>query len=163
MDNDTNTSKTCSVCEIEKPLCEFYNRPQNKTDGKYAACRDCHIARVMASREKNLERYNQYHEEELGPTYSSWLSMKQRCLNPKATSYPYYGGRGITICQEWIDSYATFLRDMGERPRDRTEKGRLIYSLDRIDSEGNYEPSNCRWVDAKTQARNRRCMQAQAA
>lgn len=81
------------------------------------------------------------------PTFKSWESMKQRCLNPNATSHDRYGGRGITIHEAWINSFDQFLADMGERPEGTT--------LDRIDPDGNYEPSNCRWAGLKTQQRNR--------
>lgn len=78
--------------------------------------------------------------------YKAWRSMRQRCLYPSQQSYPLYGGRGITICDRW-SSFANFLADMGERPEGM--------SLDRIDSNGNYEPNNCRWATTKDQARNR--------
>lgn len=75
--------------------------------------------------------------------------MKTRCGNPNATQYKDWGGRGITICPEWADSFDAFWADMGATWR----KG---LSIDRIDVNGNYEPGNCRWSDAKTQARNTR-------
>lgn len=81
-------------------------------------------------------------------TFKSWESMKQRCFNPNSPDYERYGGRGVTVCAQWKHSFETFLSDMGERPEE--------CSLDRIDSDGNYEPSNCRWADAKTQQRNTR-------
>lgn len=83
-------------------------------------------------------------------TYSSWSSMKARCLNPNDGSFPRYGGRGITICERWLGEHGfeNFLADMGERPEGKT--------LDRKKSNGNYEPDNCRWLDLSGQAINRR-------
>jgi hypothetical protein len=79
--------------------------------------------------------------------YYSWYNMKQRCTNPNRKCYKDYGGRGIKVCDRW-DSFENFIKDMGERP-----KG---YSIDRINSDGNYEPSNCRWADRDTQIKNRK-------
>lgn len=81
-------------------------------------------------------------------TYKAWVSMKGRCNNPKAGSYKHYGGRGISVCSKWMESFEAFLADMGECPDN--------YSLDRINVEGNYEPANCRWADRITQANNTR-------
>jgi hypothetical protein len=84
--------------------------------------------------------------------YKAWVSMKQRCTNPKTPEYQNYGGRGITVCQEWLDSFVAFFDHIGAAPEDvRT------WSVDRINNEGNYEPGNVRWATMKTQGRNRRC------
>lgn len=82
-------------------------------------------------------------------TYKSWFSMKQRCYNPKNKSYKNYGARGIVVCDRWIHSFENFLNDMGERPS-------LSFSLDRIDSNGMYEPSNCKWSTMEEQQNNKR-------
>lgn len=81
------------------------------------------------------------------PEYSSWSSMVQRCTNPNNPSWPDYGGRGIAVCQRWLDA-SSFLLDMGRRPPGTT--------LDRIDNTKGYEPGNCRWATVTVQNRNRR-------
>jgi hypothetical protein len=74
--------------------------------------------------------------------------MRTRCFNTSRAEYPLYGGRGITVCERWKNSFAAFLEDMGERPDGHT--------LDRIDMNSGYEPGNCRWATATEQSRNRR-------
>jgi len=81
-------------------------------------------------------------------TYVSWKTMKQRCLNPNHGEYKNYGGRGITVCPRWVDSFANFVSDMGERTDGLT--------IDRINVNGNYEPDNCRWADWFVQNNNQR-------
>ena len=81
-------------------------------------------------------------------TYVSWQRMKQRCYNPNETKYKNWGGRGINVCERWLESFENFLDDMGRRPDG--------CSLDRIDNDGNYEPNNCKWSDRHEQNMNKR-------
>lgn len=81
--------------------------------------------------------------------YKAWDSMKQRCYNPNNSSYMHYGCRGIKVCERWLKSFENFYTDMGNAPN-RT------FSIDRIDVNGNYEASNCRWATPKEQRANQR-------
>ena len=81
--------------------------------------------------------------------YGTWKTMTQRCHNPHNRDFHLYGGRGITVCGRWRESFANFVADVGEKPS-------LVHSLDRKDNEGGYGPENFRWATPKEQASNRR-------
>jgi hypothetical protein len=81
--------------------------------------------------------------------YKAWSSMKHRCFNPDSKHYHNYGGRGIKVCDRWLESFENFYEDMGEPPSAK-------HSLERLDVNGNYEPNNCTWATVLEQARNRR-------
>lgn len=83
------------------------------------------------------------------PLHRRWLAMKGRCMNPRNWEYRNYGGRGISICDRWLHSFENFYEDMHAGFDESLE-------LDRINVNGNYEPSNCRWVSRREQQRNRR-------
>lgn len=83
------------------------------------------------------------------PEYKSYRKMIERCYYKKQSSYSYYGGRGIKVCERWLMSFDNFFKDMGLKPSNN-------HSLDRLDVNGNYEPSNCRWATKKEQSNNTR-------
>lgn len=80
--------------------------------------------------------------------YITWKGLKQRCYNPKATGFKYWGGRGIKVCARWRRSFTAFLKDMGLCPKGLT--------IERRKNDGDYKPSNCYWADRVTQAKNSR-------
>lgn len=84
----------------------------------------------------------------LSREYISWRQMKQRCYNPVYAPYKHYGGRGITVCEEWRNDFSQFLKDMGPRPENT--------SIDRIDNDKGYSPKNCQWASRSDQNKNRR-------
>ncbi len=106
------------------------------SSGHTTSC-GCRLKEIQNKTIHGMHESNEYHV---------WEMMKQRCLNPKNKKYSLYGGRGIKVCEKWL-RFEGFYEDMGERPKGR-------YSLERINGNGNYEPSNCKWATYSEQARN---------
>jgi len=115
--------------------------------GKSKSC-GCYKGRYVAEKNPNINgaTFNGSATSE----YTSWRRMKSRCTNPNHQHYKDYGGRGITVCDRWINSFANFLSDMGRKPVG------IRLSIERDDVNGNYEPANCRWATDKEQQRNTR-------
>jgi hypothetical protein len=91
------------------------------------------------------------------PTYVSWCAMKDRCTRPKNKSWKDYGGRGIRVCERWLNSFENFLADVGPRPEGKTKDGKALYSIDRFpNNDGDYEPGNVRWATRDQQKANQR-------
>jgi transposase-like protein len=82
------------------------------------------------------------------PLHYVWATMIQRCTNPRNRQYRHYGGRGITVCQPWLESFERFVADMGPRPARHT--------IERVNNDGHYEPRNCKWATYAEQAKNKR-------
>ena len=95
-----------------------------------------------------VTKANTTHGECGSVEYRAWAQLKSRCLYKSNKRYEDYGGRGITVCERWLNSFENFFEDMGVRPEGLT--------LDRIENDGNYEPGNCRWADSETQGSNKR-------
>lgn len=133
---------------IHRKLQKFETECECGTKGEHTAAdlrarksTQCIICHNRKNAEKNIK--HGLHGSKL---YKVWRSMLSRCNNPNTKYYNRYGGRGIQVCKRWL-KFENFLQDMGERPEGMT--------IDRINNDGNYEPSNCRWVSHKENCANR--------
>lgn len=133
-------AKTFAVCQCDCGTIAVVSRNMLHT-GHSKSC-SCLQKEVVSARCAK-------HRMSTTKLYQVWASMIRRCHSPTAKAYSSYGGRGIHVCDRWRDSFEAFVADMGPRPTG--------HSVERINNNGNYEPSNCRWATNKEQSLNKRC------
>lgn len=153
--NPSNKIKWVCKCD-----CGYYSAPfsfsLSSGDSRSCGCTAANKSKALwktpraeAVRKKLSDNAaNVSHRLSKHPLYTKWADMKQRCTNERNKWYKEYGGRGIKVCDRWLNSFENFYTDM----KDGYKKG---LTIGRIDNDGNYEPSNCRWETAKQQQRNK--------
>jgi hypothetical protein len=140
----------CWICECD--CGNFREIPgSDLRAGKRRSC-GCVAAEALL-RNRRMIRHGESGKERITAEYRCWGHIKARCTNLKFPHYKHCGGRGITVCERWFNSYENFLADMGRKPSP-------LHSIDRIDNDRGYEPGNCRWATAIEHRANRRPQKA---
>ena len=146
---DGRGTRSRCIAECECGFISEYDK-NNIERGNTTRCSKC----ANKSRREKHSRHGcsismKQSNPEVYSNYTIWQGMKRRCYLKTARSYPDYGGRGIKVCDRWLESFDNFVEDMGFRPTSKHE-------IDRINTNGDYEPGNCRWATKKENARNKR-------
>lgn len=143
----------CDTCYKRKQRAKGYKPPfhyakchSDKKEMAKGLCTKCY--KTQYRRAKGAIDFEEHGMTET-VEYRTWCRMKERCNNSNRPDYYLYGGRGISVCDEWSKSFMAFYKHIGPKPDPS-------YSIDRIDVDGNYQPGNVRWTDKYTQARNKR-------
>ena len=144
---NASKSKVCSICGEEKFVSEFYRHP---TASLFCGskCKECskkstHELRHPGTERKPLIQHGMHGTKE----YRIWQHILKRCNNKNMSNYVRYGGKGVTVCKEWEESFVTFFKDMGAIGS--------FDSIDRIENSKGYSKENCRWATIKQQANNK--------
>ncbi len=139
----TRSGKVQWVC-----ICDCGNETVTYTGSLNSGnTKSCGCQRAIAARSTGKSKIT--HGMTGSSEYKAWQSMRERCYRESSENYPHYGGRGISVCDEWRNSFENFLRDMGSKPSPDL-------SLERKDTNGNYTPNNCHWASIQTQNNNKR-------